>query len=333
MKKKELIEKKHLYRFIFLILLLFSGLTMNAQEKLSLHFTNITLEEAIKKIEASSKYTFFYDNKKTDLSQKVSINAANETIESILATMLKPTNLGFVIENRQIALISKNKTSEEKKTFRITGTVKDEKGESIIGASVAVRNSTIGTLTDLDGGFSIDVPENSIIDVSFLGFIKQEITATRNQSFNIVLVENTTLLGDVVVIGYGSVKKSDATGAVDVIKSSDFNKGVASSPESLFNGHIAGVQVTPGSGQPGAKASVRIRGVNSITASSEPLYVIDGVPIDNTRSAVGLDGDAGLSNMTMNPLSMIAASDIESMTVLKDASATAIYGSRGANGV
>lgn len=333
MKKKELIEKKHLYRFIFLILLLFSGLTMNAQEKLSLHFTNITLEEAIKKIEASSKYTFFYDNKKTDLSQKVSINAANETIESILATMLKPTNLGFVIENRQIALISKNKTSEEKKTFRITGTVKDEKGESIIGASVAVRNSTIGTLTDLDGGFSIDVPENSIIDVSFLGFIKQEITATRNQSFNIVLVENTTLLGDVVVIGYGSVKKSDATGAVDVIKSSDFNKGVASSPESLFNGHIAGVQVTPGSGQPGAKTSVRIRGVNSVTASSEPLYVIDGVPIDNTRSAVGLDGDAGLSNMTMNPLSMIAASDIESMTVLKDASATAIYGSRGANGV
>lgn len=333
MKKKELIKKKHLYRFTFFILLLFSGLTVNAQEKLSLNFTNITLEEAIKKIEASSKYTFFYDNKKTDLTQKVSLNASNETIESILTSMLKSTDLDFAIENRQIALINKKQANEQNNPVRITGTVKDQTGEIITGASVTVKNTTTGTLTDINGDFSLDVPVNSIINISFLGFITQEIKATKNQSFDIVLTENNTLLGDVVVIGYGMVKKSDATGAIDVIKSSDFNKGVASSPESLFNGHIAGVQVTPGSGQPGSKTSVRIRGVNSITASSEPLYVIDGVPIDNTRTAVGLDGDAALSNMTMNPLSMIASSDIESMTVLKDASATAIYGSRGANGV
>lgn len=333
MKKKELIKKKHLYRFTFFMLLLFSCTTISAQEKFSLNFTNITLEEAIKKVETSSKYTFFYDNKKTDLTQKVSVNAANETIESILASMLRTTNLGFAIENRQIALINKNQVSEQAVPIRITGTVKDDNGEGIAGASVTVKNSTVGTLTDMDGKFNLEVPQNSTVEISFLGFIKQEVRATRDQAFNIVLTENTTLLGDVIVIGYGSVKKSDATGAVDVIKSSDFNKGVASSPESLFNGHIAGVQVTPGSGQPGSQTSVRIRGVNSITASSEPLYVIDGVPIDNTRTAVNVGGDAALSNMTMNPLSMIAASDIESMTVLKDASATAIYGSRGANGV
>lgn len=333
MKKIELIEKKYLYRFTFFILLLFSGLTLNAQERFSLSFTNVTLEEAIKKVEASSKYTFFYDGKKTNLTQKVSVNAKNETIESIMVSMLKTTDLDFVIDNRQIALINKKQDNQQTTLVKITGTVRDENGDFITGASVAVKNTTIGTLTDLDGNFSLEVPINSTVDISFLGFIKQEVTVTRSQTFNIVMQENNTLLSDVVVIGYGSVKKSDATGAIDVIRSEDFNKGMSSSPESLFNGHIAGVQVTPGNGQPGAKTSVRIRGVNSISASSEPLYVIDGVPIDNTRTALDVAGDAALNNMTMNPLSMIAAADIESMTVLKDASATAIYGSRGANGV
>ncbi len=333
MKKKELIKKKHLYRFTFFILLLFHGLTINAQEKITLHFTDITLDEAIKKIEASSKYTFFYDDKKTDLRQKVSVNASNQTIESILTSMLRPTNLDFAIENKQIALINKKQAKTDSNLIKITGAVKDNTGDAIAGASVVVTNSTIGTLTDINGQFSLEIPQNSLISISFLGYIKQEVRVTKSQILDIALAENMILLSDVVVIGYGSIKKSDATGAVDIIKSSDFNKGVASSPESLFNGHIAGVQVTPGSGQPGTKTSVRIRGVNSISASSEPLYVIDGVPIDNTRTAVRVDGDAALSNMTMNPLSMIAASDIESMTVLKDASATAIYGSRGANGV
>ncbi|WP_455997152.1 SusC/RagA family TonB-linked outer membrane protein [Phocaeicola barnesiae] len=210
-----------------------------------------------------------------------------------------------------------------------------DKSGPIIGANVLVKGTQIGAITDLDGNAVIDgVPSNAVLVISYIGYITQEIPLKNSDTKVIVdLKEDTQTLSEVVVVGYGSVKKSDATGAVEVIKSTDFNQGIVSSPESLFKGHIAGVQVTPTSGQPGAGASVRIRGVNSISASSEPLYVIDGVPIDNSRSSVNVGGDSGLSSMTVNPLSMIPASDIESMTVLKDASATAIYGSRGANGV
>lgn len=334
MKKNELLGRKLLYRFSFLALLLFVNLTISAQEKLSLRFSNIPLEEAIKKVESVSKYTFFYDVKQTDLSQTVSVNAQNEPIETILSSMLKPTNLNFEIDKHQIALISKKQPrNDQQKLVKITGTVKDQSGEPVIGASIAVNNTSIGTLSDMDGAFSLDVPQGSILSVSFIGYTKQELTASKDERVNITLSEDAVLLSDIVVIGYGAVRKSDATGAVDELKSDKFNKGIVSSPEALFSGHIAGVQVTPGSGQPGANSSVRIRGVNSISASSEPLYVIDGVPMENNRSALRAGDDMALSDVSINPLSMIAASDIESMTVLKDASATAIYGSRGANGV
>lgn len=211
----------------------------------------------------------------------------------------------------------------------------NDKNGPVIGANVLVKGTTIGNITDLDGKAVIEgVPQNAVLVISFIGYLTQEIPLNNNQkNIEVTLVEDTQTLSEVMVVGYGSVKKSDATGAIDVIKSTDFNKGVVSSPESLFKGHIAGVQVTPTSGQPGANSNVRIRGVNSISASSEPLYVIDGVPIDNSRSTTNVGGDSGLNSLSINPLSMISASDIESMTVLKDASATAIYGSRGANGV
>lgn len=332
--KKIITNKKHLPGFAFLIFWLLSSAMVNAQDKLTIRFTGLPLEEAMKRIETSSKYTFFYDDKKTDIAQRVSVDAQNESIESVLSSMLKTTDLTFEIEHFQIALISKKRNETPGKTVKISGVVKDERGEPITGANIVVKNTTIGVTTDLEGRFTLDAPEKTPVEISFIGFARQEIVPTKNQVFNIILAEDATVLSDVVVIGYGSVKKTDATGAVEIIKSSDFNKGIASSPEALFNGHIAGVQVTPGSGQPGSNTSVRIRGVNSISASSEPLYVIDGVPIDNSRSStLSLGGDAGLNTMTLNPLSMIAASDIESMTVLKDASATAIYGSRGANGV
>lgn len=220
------------------------------------------------------------------------------------------------------------------RNHKVTVTVNDKTGP-IIGANILVKGTSIGSITDFDGNAVIDgVPEGAILVVSYIGYLTQEIPLQKGQSsLKVNLVEDTKTLDEVVVVGYGSVKKTDATGAVDVIKSDDFNKGMVTSPESLFKGHIAGVQVTPTNGQPGASSSVRIRGVNSISASSEPLYVIDGVPIDNSRSTMSVGGDAGLSSLSINPLAMIPASDIETMTVLKDASATAIYGSRGANGV
>jgi len=217
---------------------------------------------------------------------------------------------------------------------QISGKVSDDQGQVLPGVSVVVKGSSAATITDINGHYSLDkVSPSSVLVFSFIGLKTKEISVGNQKVINVTMVEETKGLNEVVVVGYGTVKKSDATGSLSAIKSDDFNKGMVATPDQLLNGHIAGVQVSMNNGQPGANTNVRIRGVNSISASSEPLYVIDGVPIDNSRSSANAGADLALSNMTLNPLSMIAASDIESMTVLKDASATAIYGSRGANGV
>jgi len=222
---------------------------------------------------------------------------------------------------------------QDQTTRKLTGVVTDKNGDAIIGATVMVKGSKTGTVSDSNGNFSLDVTDQSVLVVSYVGYTTIEMNIGTQQNISLKLFEDVRNLDEVVVVGYGSIRKSDATGALSVIKSDDFNKGTVATPDMLLNGHIAGVQVTPGNGQPGASTNVRIRGVNSISASSEPLYVIDGVPIDNTRNSASIGTDLALSSMALNPLSMIAASDIESMTILKDASATAIYGSRGANGV
>lgn len=217
---------------------------------------------------------------------------------------------------------------------QINGKVSDDKGQPLPGVTVVVKGSTAGTITDDRGHYQLGkVTPSSVVVFSFVGMENKEVTVGTKTTINVTLTEEAKGLNEVVIVGYGSVKKTDATGSLVAIKSEDFNKGVVSSPDQLLNGHIAGVQVSMNNGQPGANTNVRIRGINSISASSDPLYVIDGVPIDNSRASTNAGADLALSNTTLNPLSMIAASDIESMTVLKDASATAIYGSRGANGV
>ncbi len=216
----------------------------------------------------------------------------------------------------------------------VSGKVTDDKGEPITGVSVVVKGQSNGTMTDDKGNYTLSkVNSSATVVYSFIGMVTKELAVAGRSTINVTLSDDSKSLNEVMVIGYGVVKKSDATGAVAAIKSDDFNKGIVTTPDQLLNGHIAGVQVGADNGQPGGGTSVRIRGINSLGASSDPLYVIDGVPIDNSRSTTSVGGDVAMSNTTMNPLSMIAASDIESMTVLKDASATAIYGSRGANGV
>lgn len=228
--------------------------------------------------------------------------------------------------------VSENPLQQQQR--KITGKVTDQTGTSIPGASVLVKGTTIGTTTDTNGAYSLLVPNNAAtLTVSLVGMRAQDIDIGNKTTIDVTLVEEVIGVNEVVIIGYGSIRKWDATGSLSVIGSNDFNSGPVSSPDMLLSGHIAGVQVTTNNGQPGANTNVRIRGVNSISASSEPLYVIDGMPVDNSRFTTQVGGDAALANTTMNPLSMISPNDIESMTVLKDASATAIYGSRGANGV
>ena len=202
----------------------------------------------------------------------------------------------------------------------VKGLVKDNTGEPVIGANVVVKGTTNGTITDFDGNFQLTANEGDIIVVSFIGYTSQELPAAAEM--NIILSDDTEMLGEVVVIGYGVAKKNDLTGSVTAVKPDEMNKGLVTNAQDLMQGKIAGVNVTSASGTPGAGATIRIRGGSSLNASNDPLIVIDGLAMDN-------NGVKGLSN----PLSMVNPSDIESFTVLKDASATAIYGSRGSNGV
>jgi iron complex outermembrane receptor protein len=202
----------------------------------------------------------------------------------------------------------------------VSGIVKDGTGEPIIGANVLVKGTTNGTITDFDGNFRLEAKKGDIISVSFIGYQSQEQPAAANMVF--VLKDDTELLEEVVVIGYGVAKKNDLTGSVTAMKPDEKNRGLVTNAQDMMQGKIAGVNVTSGSGAPGTGATIRIRGGSSLNASNDPLIVIDGLAMDNS-------GVKGLSNA----LSMVNPADIETFTVLKDASATAIYGSRGSNGV
>ena len=203
----------------------------------------------------------------------------------------------------------------------VTGTVIDDFGEPVLGANVVVKGTANGATTDLDGNFSFRAPKGSTIVISFIGYKAQEVVFD-GSPLNITLQEDSELLEDVVVIGYGVARKNDLTGSVTAMKPDEKNRGVVTNAQDMLQGKIAGVNVTPGSGAPGTGATIRVRGGSSLNASNDPLIVIDGMALDN-------QGVKGLSN----GLSMVNPADIETFTVLKDASATAIYGSRGSNGV
>ncbi len=204
----------------------------------------------------------------------------------------------------------------------VRGKVTDNTGEPLIGASVVIDGTTIGTITDIDGNFTLKANNGNKLSVSFIGYETQMVQVT-SSVLSIVLNEESHSLNQVVVIGYGTTKKGDLTGSVTNVTADDFNQGLISSPEQLINGKVSGVQIMSNSGSPTAGSTIKIRGGASLNASNDPLIVLDGVPLEN----------GGISGNSSNFLSLINPADIESMTVLKDASSTAIYGSRASNGV
>lgn len=214
-------------------------------------------------------------------------------------------------------------------TGKVVGTVVDQQGEPIIGVTVRVKNVNIGTTTDVDGRYSVNASKNGTLIYSFIGYKTQEVSIHGRGSINIVLVENSQLLDETVVIGYGSVKKRDLTGAVSSLKSEDLLRTNPTSINQGLQGKLAGVMVSQADGAPGAGITIQIRGANSFTTNTEPLYIVDGMPF-STGDAPSTDYGTKQKN---NPLSLISPQDIQSIEVLKDASATAIYGSRAANGV
>ncbi|MEA5128222.1 MAG: TonB-dependent receptor [Proteiniphilum sp.] len=207
-------------------------------------------------------------------------------------------------------------------TINVRGTVTDIAGEPIIGANILVQGTSSGTITDYDGNYTLQAPADGVLEISYIGYKPQSIPINNRTTINIAMEEDTEMLEEVVVVGYGTAKKNDLTGAITAIGEKDFQKGLITEPTSLIAGKVAGVQVISNGGRAGGGTTIRIRGGASLNASNDPLIVIDGMPVEN----------AGISGSS-NPLAMINPNDIESMNILKDASATAIYGSRASNGV
>ena len=207
--------------------------------------------------------------------------------------------------------------------FAVSGTITDASdGSPLPGATVLIKGTTTGTAADQDGKFQITAQSGDVLVFSFIGYKDQEITLGNRTTLNVEMEAQAFSVKEVVAIGYGTTKREDATGSVSTVSSDDFNRGAITSPQELVIGKIAGVQITNAGGAPGAGVTIRIRGGSSLSASNDPLIVIDGVPVDN-------EGVAGMRN----PLNTIQPDDIATFTVLKDASATAIYGSRASNGV
>lgn len=219
----------------------------------------------------------------------------------------------------------------------VTGTITDEGNGPMPGVNVIVKGTTIGTASDGNGEFSIEAGDDEILVISFIGYATQEIRVGAQTKIDIKLLEDVATLGEVVVVGYGTQKKSDITGAISSVSGENLRGSITASVDQALQGRVAGVQVTQNTGQPGGVVSIRIRGTNSLTQSSEPLYVIDGIQVSgNGQGIAGFDwqgGAGGQQGAASNPLAAINPADIESIEVLKDASAAAIYGSRAANGV
>ena len=296
------------------------------QAEVSLNFKNVTLKKAITEIEKESDYVFLIvDEAKSELDAKTSIQANKESINNILERIFSDTGLGYNIVERQVSVYKDGtKTKAESKDVaiavaqqqkkKVTGVITDDYGESIIGANIMEKGTTNGIVTDFDGNFTLEVGNNAILQISYIGYITQEINTSGKTSFNIVLKEDSQALDEVVVVAYGEQKRSAFSGSAAVVSSETISRRPVSNVMNALEGMSAGVQVQTSSGSPTASPSFRIRGASSINAGTSPLIVLDGVPYEG-----------GWNNI--NP------SDVESVTVLKDAASTAIYGARGGNGV
>jgi TonB-linked SusC/RagA family outer membrane protein len=307
-------------------------------QRISMSVKNAPLTKAFREIQKQTNYNFLYNTQMLQSAKPVNINVSNATLEEVLRLCLYNQPLSFSIMDETIIIskkpavlnISQISTEEVAPPQEIKGKVVDEKGAPLPGVSIKLKKGTVGTTTDIDGNFSLTIAEPGILVFSYLGFLTQEVSTSGRNSLNITLAEDQKALSEVVVVGYGTQNKKDVSSAIGSL--SVGNKKLAdlpiTSPEQLLQGRVGGVNITQDSGTPGGRSTVRIRGASSITGGNDPLYVVDGIPVNAGNYA----GAAG-GSVPQNPLSNISPNDIESMDILKDASAAAIYGSRASNGV
>ena len=299
--------------------------------------TGKTLSEVIKEVEKQTPYTFVYrDNINPNVTVKVKIKDGQ--LSAILTDILSPMGLTYSLNDHTITIVKtstespKTKSSVVKKGITISGNVIDKDGEPLCGATIMVKGSNIGISSDIDGNFTLaGVPADAVVSISYIGCNSRSIKASDVATLKkVVLQPNSNNLDEVVVVGYGTMKKRDLTGAVSTVKLSDDPLGTTSSVSRMLAGKAAGLQVTTTNAQPGGSSNFLIRGAASVNASNQPLFIIDGFPVNPSGDVGG--GYYGYGSND-NILGQLNPNDIESIDVLKDASSTAIYGSRAANGV
>ncbi len=296
-------------------------ITYSQSKRLNLNLSNTTMKDVFREIEANSEYIFFYSDD-INTSRQVSVRVNGQTIDSIMEQLLKGTGYTYTVSDRQIFVKTAATTAKvgtvtvaQQQRMTVTGKVVDQTGEGLIGANVLVKGSLTGIVTDLDGNFTLDVPANAVLVISYIGYASQEMAVKGTAPIRVVLKEDTTMMDELVVVGYGIQKKANLTGSVGSINADALESRSVASVSAALAGQIPGVTSIQSSGAPGSQTGkITIRGRNSINPA-DPLVIIDGVPS---------------SQSSMNA---IDPNDIESLSVLKDAASSAIYGVQAANGV
>ncbi|MDR1880903.1 MAG: TonB-dependent receptor plug domain-containing protein, partial [Tannerellaceae bacterium] len=292
------------------------------------------MKQLIAEIEKQTDYLVVFRNDDVDVDRIIQLKNKSGEIVAFLNEAFLDTGVRYEFQNKYIVL-SKRQTDPATGLFRqsgkrITGRVTDAGGEAMPGVNVVEKGTTNGAVTDGDGNFLLEVKDNAVLQVSFIGYAGQEIEVRNRERIQITLVEDLQLLDEVVVVGYGTQKKRDLTGAISSVKLDDTPVATVSTVSHVLAGKAAGLQVSTVSAQPGGGASYRIRGAASVSAGNDPLIIIDGFPVKDPGSPTAGKYSEGTKD---NILGSINPNDIESIEVLKDASSTAIYGARAANGV
>lgn len=302
-----------LFLFVF-ISGVFAGNANSQETKVSISKNNKPIREILGEIERQTDYLFVYSEKEVDVNQRKTVNVSQQRVADVLSSLFRSTNVGYAMEGHNIMLMAKTtQTDAAQQKRHITGVVKDIKGETIIGANIMIKGTGTGVSTNIDGKFSIEAAAGEELIVSFIGYLTQTIKIDSQKTLNIKLLEDTKTLEEVVVVGYTVQTKSAVTGSVAVVKADKLKDVNTLEVGSMLQGKVSGVYVSGSSGEPGQASKIRIRGKGTLNSSVSPLWVVDGVIVGE---------DPGL-----NP------NEIDNISVLKDGSATALYGSRAANGV
>lgn len=307
-------------------------------QKITLNVSNASLESVLNNLSQQSDYNFIYNVNMIREARPVTVSVKESDLEEVLRKCFKDQPLTYVLNGQTVVVKAKDAAKNDDRTIvstkdkadvTVSGKVTDSKGEPLPGVSVKIKGTTTGIATGTDGKFKLKLTDaNATLVFTFVGFVTQEVNVAGKNQVDVVLLEQPSVLNEIVVVGYGTQQKKDLVSAVSTIKGEDIQKLPVATPNSLIQGRAAGIQVVQNSGAPGSAATVRIRGTTSITAGNDPLYIVDGVPVES-----GTLNSINQSGSQTNALAAINADDIESMQVLKDAGALAIYGSRAANGV